>query len=145
MKALGLADCVRFLGVRGDVNRMLQGMDAFVLPSLYEGLPVTMIEAQAAGLPCTISDRVPKQCDVTGNVQVVSLDAAPAEWAKRILAGAGVVAGATAGVDANAAAARAAYADIVAKAGFDINANAQWLQRFYLNALQKAEGARRHG
>lgn len=145
VKALGLADCVRFLGVRGDVNRVLQGMDAFVLPSLYEGLPVTMIEAQAAGLPCTISDRVPKQCDVTGNVQVVALDAAPAEWAKRILAGAGVVAGATAGVDANAAAARAAYADIVAKAGFDINANAQWLQRFYLNALQKAEGARRHG
>ena len=67
----GLSDAVEFLGVRGDVNRLLQGMDSFILPSLYEGLPVTMIEAQASGLPCTISDRVPEQCDVTGNVQII--------------------------------------------------------------------------
>ncbi|MFQ9337190.1 MAG: hypothetical protein ACLR2M_01065 [Varibaculum sp.] len=39
-----------------------------------------MIEAQASGLPCTISDRVPEQCDVTGNVQIIGLNATPAEW-----------------------------------------------------------------
>ena len=126
---LGLHDAVRFLGVRSDVNRVLQGMDSFILPSLYEGLPVTMIEAQASGLPCTISDRVPKQCDVTGNVQVIGLDESPAEWAKRILN----QHAAYAGTD------RASGADTVTDAGFDIKANAEWLQKFYVDALAKAE------
>ncbi|NEG89726.1 glycosyltransferase [Bifidobacterium aerophilum] len=145
--ALGLGDAVRFLGVRSDVNRIMQGMDAFVLPSLFEGLPVTMIEAQSSGLPCTISDRVPIQCDVTGNVQVVALDAAPEEWAKRILAQAESYYG---GNDVAAAEGGAAYAvkreqgpELVTKAGFDIVANAEWLQRFYLDELAKAEAAGR--
>ena len=127
---LGLHDAVRFLGVRSDVHRIMQGMDAFVLPSLFEGLPVTMVEAQAAGLPCTISDRVPGQCAITGNVQVVALDAAPEEWARRILAQAA----------RPAVADRAQGPELVAKAGFDITANAAWLQRFYLDELAKAEG-----
>ena len=127
---LGLHDAVKFLGVRSDVHRIMQGMDAFVLPSLFEGLPVTMVEAQAAGLPCTISDRVPGQCAITGNVQVVALDTAPEEWARRILAQAA----------RPAVADRAQGPELVAKAGFDITANAAWLQRFYLDALAKAEG-----
>lgn len=125
---LGLSDAVEFLGVRGDVNRLLQGMDSFILPSLYEGLPVTMIEAQASGLPCTISDRVPEQCDVTGNVQIIGLNATPAEWAKRIL-------------DQHAEYAetnRTESSDKVTKAGFDIKANAEWLQRFYVDALAES-------
>ncbi|WP_243386622.1 glycosyltransferase [Bifidobacterium primatium] len=132
---LGLHDAVRFLGVREDVNRLMQGMDAFVLPSLFEGLPVTMIEAQSAGLPCTISDRVPAQCDVTGNVQIVPLDAEPDEWAKRILAQA----------DAPKIADRAQGPELVTKAGFDITANAQWLQKFYLGELAKAERSAQAG
>lgn len=128
--ALGLSGAVRFLGVRSDVNRVMQGMDAFILPSLFEGLPFTMIEAQAAGLPCTISDRVPKQCDITGNVQVVPLAASPDEWAKRVLAQA----------DAPKIVDRALGPELVTKAGFDITANAAWLQGFYLDALAKAEG-----
>ncbi|KFI96142.1 glycosyltransferase [Bifidobacterium stellenboschense] len=126
---LGLHDAVRFLGVRSDVNRVMQGMDSFILPSLFEGLPFTMIEAQAAGLPCTISDRVPKQCDVTGNVRIVPLAASPDEWAKRVL-------------DQAAEPKikdRAEGPELVTKAGFDITANAAWLQGFYLDALAKAE------
>ena len=125
---LGLSDAVEFLGVRGDVNRLLQGMDSFILPSLYEGLPVTMIEAQASGLPCTISDRVPEQCDVTGNVQIIGLNATPAEWAKRIL-------------DQHAEYAetnRTEGSDKVTKAGFDIKANGEWLQSFYVDALAES-------
>ena len=49
-------------GVRNDVAELLQAMDVFVFPSIYEGLPVTIIEAQAAGLPCLISDKVPIEC-----------------------------------------------------------------------------------
>lgn len=125
---LGLSGAVEFLGVRGDVNRLLQGMDSFILPSLYEGLPVTMIEAQASGLPCTISDRVPEQCDVTGNVQIIGLNATPAEWAKRILDQHAEYAGTN----------RTEGTDKVTKAGFDIKANAEWLQRFYVDALAES-------
>ncbi|MBT1180844.1 glycosyltransferase family 1 protein [Bifidobacterium sp. CP2] len=127
---LGLHDAVRFLGVRSDVNRIMQGMDSFILPSLFEGLPFTMIEAQASGLPCTISDRVPKQCDVTGNVQIVPLAANPDEWAKRVLAQAA----------APKIADRTQGPELVTKAGFDITKNAAWLQDFYLDALAKASG-----
>lgn len=125
---LGLSDAVEFLGVRGDVNRLLQGIDSFILPSLYEGLPVTMIEAQASGLPCTISDRVPEQCDVTGNAQIIGLNATPAEWAKRILDQHAEYAGTN----------RTEGAGKVTKAGFDIKANAEWLQRFYVDALAES-------
>lgn len=125
---LGLHDAVRFLGVRSDVNRVLQGMDSFILPSLYEGLPVTMIEAQASGLPCTISDRVPKQCDVAGNVQIIGLAEQPAQWAKRILSQR----------DSYSDSNRVSGADAVTDAGFDIKANAEWLQKFYVDALAES-------
>lgn len=65
VQELGIAEHVRFLGVRSDVADLMQAMDVFVLPSLYEGLPVTMVEAQAAGLPCIISDKVPPECILT--------------------------------------------------------------------------------
>lgn len=129
---LGLHDSVRFLGVRSDVYRLLQGMDSFILPSLYEGLPVTMIEAQAAGLPCTISDRVPRQCDVTGNVQVVGLEDAPQTWAARVLNQHHQSLGAD----------RSAGAGVVAKQGFDIQSNAEWLQQFYIDELRRLQGRR---
>lgn len=126
---LGLDDAVTFTGVRTDVNRLMRGMDAFVLPSLFEGFPMTMIEAQSAGLPCTISDRVPPQCDVTGRVQVVPLESSPEEWAKRILAQ----------YDGDKGFDRAQGAALVTDAGYDIVKNAAWLQNFYLDALAQAE------
>ncbi|WP_276863704.1 glycosyltransferase [Anaerococcus tetradius] len=55
---LNISDFVTFLGTRSDVNELLQAMDVFVLPSLYEGLPVIGIEAQASGLPCLFSNNV---------------------------------------------------------------------------------------
>ena len=56
VRAIGIQKQVIFTGVRTDVNRLMQAMDVFVFPSLYEGLPVTMVEAQASGLPSEISD-----------------------------------------------------------------------------------------
>lgn len=85
-RELGIADHVRFLGVRSDVADLMQAMDVFAFPSLYEGLPVTMVEAQAAGLPCIISDKVPPECILTeGLVDVMPLSAGTEAWADAIL------------------------------------------------------------
>ncbi|MBD2872047.1 glycosyltransferase family 1 protein [Paenibacillus arenilitoris] len=63
-RELGLADNVRLLGVRSDIDRLMQAFDVFVFPSLHEGLPVTLVEAQGAGLPCVISDAVTPEVDM---------------------------------------------------------------------------------
>ncbi|OUO45398.1 glycosyl transferase family 1 [Olsenella sp. An285] len=70
---LGLADRVKFLGQRSDVERLYSAADTFVLPSLYEGLPVVSVEAQASGLPCLLSDQITREVDVTGNVRFLPI------------------------------------------------------------------------
>ena len=120
---LGLTDSVKFLGVRDDVGKVVQTFDVFLLPSLFEGLPVTMVEAQAAGLPCVISDRVPVECDITGNVTVVPLDETPEKWAD-------VVIDKIINFEK-----KDTYSQIV-DAGFDIKAQAVWLEEFYRKALE---------
>lgn len=72
---LGMTENVMFMGVRSDVNKLLQAMDIFVLPSHFEGLPLVLVEAQSAGLPCYVSkDVITKESDVTGNIEFISLD-----------------------------------------------------------------------
>lgn len=73
---------VVFAGVHGDVPQALAGMDAFVFPSRYEGLGLALVEAQAAGLPCVVSDVIPSEADVVPElVQRVSLRESAAVWA----------------------------------------------------------------
>ena len=83
-KALGISQKVRFLGFRSDFADLLQGMDLFCMPSLYEGLPLTVVEAQAAGVPCLLSDTIPKECAITDIVSFLSLEQSAAAWAKEI-------------------------------------------------------------
>ena len=82
---LGVASRVMFLGQRSDVDRLYQAFDAFALPSLYEGLPLVSVEAQAAGLPCLLSDRITREVDVTGTVRFLPIDD-PAVWAEALYA-----------------------------------------------------------
>ena len=85
VKELNLEDVVRFLGVREDVNKVMQAMDLFLLPSNYEGLPVVGIEAQATGLPMVCSDNITQEVCITDNVDMVSLDKKAEEWADIII------------------------------------------------------------
>lgn len=124
VQELGIAEHVRFLGVRSDVADLMPAMDIFVLPSLYEGLPVTMVEAQAAGLPCIISDKVPPECILTeGLVDVMTLPASPEAWAEKILA--------------KRAIPRTDRRAEIAAHGFDITTEAVKLQEFYLKAYEQ--------
>ena len=81
IKALGLEQNVIFAGVRSDVPQMLSAMDVFVFPSFYEGMPNTVIEAQATGLPCVIADTITKEADITGIVQYLPLKEPSEKWA----------------------------------------------------------------
>ena len=70
---LGISDAVCFAGVRDDPWRLYSAMDVFVLPSLYEGVPLVGIEAQASGLPCLVSDHVSPEMTVGGSVAFLPL------------------------------------------------------------------------
>lgn len=85
VKNLGLESRVIFTGVRSDVPALLSAFDVFLFPSLYEGMPNTVIEAQATGLPCVISDTITKEADITGLVQYMSLTASPEEWTEKAM------------------------------------------------------------
>lgn len=117
VKSLGLSDSVLFLGSRGDVNRVLQAMDVFLFPSLYEGLPLSIIEAQAAGLPCIISDNVPDECIKTDRVFRYSLGEPADFWADKIF-------------EALKISKKDTLSEIVAS-GFDIKENSRKLEDFY--------------
>lgn len=115
--ALDLIDSVRFLGIRKDIDRMLQAMDVFVMPSLYEGLSLASVEAQASGLPCYFSDTVPRECKLTDTVTFLPLSASPAQWAEEIL-------------KADISSRKSGH-EAVREAGFDIQNTADFLQDFY--------------
>ena len=80
----GVFNHILFLGSRGDVNRVLQAMDVFCFPSLHEGLPVTLIEAQAAGLPCLVSERVTGEADLGVGLMKFLPIIDPLDWVKAI-------------------------------------------------------------
>ena len=85
VEALGMSEHVRFLGSRNDVQELYQAMDVFVLPSLFEGVPVVGVEAQYAGLPCFFSDKVPNEVAFTDQCIFVGLKQTTQEWAKKII------------------------------------------------------------
>lgn len=85
VRKLGLTKKVFFLGNQSDVAAYCQAMDYFVFPSIFEGLPGTVVEAQAAGLKCLISDTITPEVDFTKLVKRDSIQKNPAIWADEIL------------------------------------------------------------
>lgn len=116
---LNLEDHVIFTGPRTDVNELLSAMDVFVLPSLYEGLGIVLVEAQASGLPCVFTDTIPKDVDLIPElIHRVSLSVSDEAWAKTIL-------------DSRPLKNRENAWETVADKGYDIRNSAQQLQVFY--------------
>ena len=77
----GISQYVRFLGVRSDIQELLMCLDLFIMPSLYEGLPVSMIEVQASGVPALISDAISSEVKINSNVEFCSLNDNANIWA----------------------------------------------------------------
>lgn len=117
IRKLGLEEKVILTGLRSDVPELLQTMDVFVFPSLYEGLPVTLVEVQASGLPCLISDKVSIECRMTEAMQQIPLTASPEIWAEKA-------------IEAAKTPRKNTYEEIKA-AGYDIVENAKRLQKMY--------------
>lgn len=82
---LDIREQVIFTGLQFHPEQFYQAMDLFLFPSLWEGLPMSVVEAQASGLPCIISDRITKNVQITDLVQYKSLNENPKEWAEAVL------------------------------------------------------------
>ena len=124
VKSLNLQEVVKFLGVRKDVKNLLQSFDLFVLPSIFEGLPVTLVEAQGAGLKCFISDIVTKEIDLEcGLTEFISLNRCSEEWAEII--------------DKNRGYIRKDTIDSLKSHGYDMTENAKNLENRYIELYNK--------
>lgn len=120
---LNIRDRVIFTGVRSDVHSLLQAMDVFLFPSLFEGLGIVAVEAQAAGLPCLISDGVPMACKATELVVQIPLSSGVEAWAGEAMKAVGTPRKVTTGE--------------IVSSGFDIAENALWLENFYLSEYRR--------
>lgn len=117
----GLSDCVHFLGNRKDMNRIYQAMDVFVFPSLFEGLGIVAIEAQAAGVPIVCSEGLPPETDITPIYRKLLLSDGEEKWANAALE---MVQNLKAHTNMQ---------QYVIDAGFDMDATAKYMENYYLN------------
>lgn len=120
---LGVADKVHFLGNHKNIADYYQAMDYFVYPSRYEGMPGTIVEAQASGLPCLMSDTICREVIATELVETMSIEEEPKAWAEVLQQR----------IDALVSKQenREKYAAKMAAAGFDVQAQAERMMRFY--------------
>lgn len=117
---LGIKDNVMFLGHRKDVNDLMQAMDVFIFPSIYEGLGLVLIEAQAAGLKCIVSDRIPDEAIITDDIVKINLEDKLSYWVDRVL-------------ENYPKYDRKNNKEQIEKANYDIKSNARKLEEFYLD------------
>lgn len=106
-------------GIRSDVPELLQAADILLFPSLFEGLPGVVLESQAAGLPCIISDSITEEVKVSDLVEYISLNASINHWANKVLS------------SINKRERGNMIQDIV-KAGYDVNSVSKWYEKFYI-------------
>ncbi len=118
---LGLADKVQFLSNRFDVERYYQAFDYFVFPSLFEGLPGSVAEAQASGLRCLVSDKVTKEVALTDLVTYKSIEEPAASWASEVMR------------NSKKALVREDMRAAIAEKDFDVQKLARKMETFYIS------------
>lgn len=118
IKKLKLSDRILLLGKRDDVSQLMMSMDVFLMPSYYEGLPVVIVEAQASGLPCVISENVPAP-NLINKLKILSLEMSNDEWAKTIVHCCNNY--------------RSEAKTKLIDGHYDISHESKWLQEFYLS------------
>lgn len=124
VEGMGLAENVKFLGSRSDVEQILQVFDVFLFPSIFEGFGVAVLEAQASGLPCLISDSITKEIDMgMGLVQSIPLNNKKL-WVERML-----------DVKYTNYTRKSNLNSLISKNGYDIYSASNDLQEFYSTAL----------
>ena len=121
IRQLDLEENVYLLGTRSDVKAILQAMDCFLFPSCWEGVPVTVVEAQAAGLPCFVSDTVTKDVGVSELVHYLPINQGTEPWIKAII---------------DDKLERKSVAEEIKHAGFDITSTSKWLMDLYMELLK---------
>lgn len=119
---LGLTDSVIMTGIQSNTWDYYQVMDVFLMPSYYEGLPVSLVEAQTAGLPCCVSSAVPRESALTDLVQFRSLKDTADQWADWVLERAHIP--------------RRDMRSAICEAGYDIASTSRWLENFYMNVVE---------
>ena len=121
---LHLQRSVRFLGVRDDVPQLLKASDILLFPSYYEGLSVVLVEAQATGINCVVTDSLASETIICKNqMKLVSLQRSAKEWADIVL---------------NEKSEKREHAiEILKEKGWDVGVNAKWLQDYYLNSMKR--------
>jgi len=85
LEEYGLRDCYQILSNRGDIPELGNVMDVFIMPSLYEGIPITLLEVQALGLPSVISDSIPNAAVLSENIAILSLEESVDQWCRAVL------------------------------------------------------------
>ncbi|MDU1413992.1 MAG: glycosyltransferase family 1 protein [Clostridium sp.] len=120
IKELSLEDNVMILGLQRDVGKIMQGFDVFVFPSFYEGLPLTVIEAQAAGLPCVISNTITNEVCITKLIKRIPLSKMANQWAKEV-------------IDLYNTTQRENQYETLKKSNYNIKKVANGLEKFYLS------------
>lgn len=121
IKSERLENRINMTGVRPDIPDLLMAADVFLFPSFWEGLPVSVIEAQATGLPCILSDTISHEVEVSPLVEWHTLDEPVNIWAERCVALANKYKDH-----------RQSPVDDIRSAGYDVEESAKWLQNFYL-------------
>ncbi len=116
IKQLELQSNIKMLGARNDIPNLLNVADVFLFPSKWEGLPVTVVEAQASGLPCFVSDKITKEVGISELVKFLPIDKGTQVWIDAIKE-----------TDLT----RKNVIDKIVQAGFDIKKSVEWLTKFY--------------
>lgn len=126
IKSLGMEGKIHYMGAKENINDYMQAMDIMVLPSWYEGFP-SVTEWEISGLPCVLSDRITRECNLTGSVRFLPVDKGEQLWVEEIL-----------NIDISE---REKYRenvdDVFARAGFDIKTNAKELREKYFQIARR--------